>query len=144
MDLILRKIGLTKGQGLQEIVSSLNFCPSSRPGTGSPAMRLMGPLPCLPMQLPPEQLSALRLRHKHLKDWALKRCNARPELFEPGQKVLLYAPRFKRYNIPAVFYCPILGDDDILRSYRVITEDGVMRHYQAHWLITARAAEAAQ
>ena len=143
------KIGISRGQRLQDIVNSLNSCPSSRPGTGSPAMRLLGrdirgPLPSPPSQLPPQQLQALKIRHQKMKDKALKRHNTRPEEFAPGQQVLLYQPKAKRYSLPAIIDSPIIGDDNFPRSYKVITEDGLLRHYQARWIISAPPAEAAQ
>ena len=112
-------------------------------------MRLLGrnirsPLPAPPSQLPPQQLQALKTRHQKMNDKALKRRNTRPDDFAPGQEVLLYQPRAKRYSLLAIIDSPIIGDDGFPRSYRVITEDGLLRHYQARWIISAPSADAAQ
>ena len=145
----LLKTGISRGQKLQDIVSSINFCPSSTPGTGSPAMRLLGrnirgPLPAPPSQLPPQQPQALKIQHQRMKDKTLKCRNARTDDFAPGQEVLLYQPKAKRYSLPAIIDSPIISDDGFPRSYKVIMEDGLLRHYQAHWIISMPPADATQ
>ena len=59
------KLGYLRDKEFQEMVWSLNFMASSRPGMGSPAMRLhgrdmQGPLPSPPSSLTEELVQALR------------------------------------------------------------------------------------
>ena len=86
---MLRKLGYLRHKEFQEMIWSLNFMASSRPGVGSPAMRLLvqdvrGPLPSPPSSLTAEQIQALRKRHQELRDKAVQRHNARPDEFQVG------------------------------------------------------------
>ena len=136
------KLGYLRDKEFQEMVWSLNFMASSRPGMGSPAMRLhgrdvQGPLPSPPSSLTEEQVQALRRRHQELKDKAVQRQNARPEEFQVGDQVLVWSPRQKRFTEPGVIDSPMWGDNLVARSYKIIMESGRVRHVAAALIVRA-------
>ena len=143
---LIKKTGIKSGEDLQGAISALNFFSSSRPNTGSPAMRLWGrsvrgPLPAPPQALTEEQVNKLRARHAEMRDKALQRHNARPLTFQPGEHVKIWDHKQKRYAEPAVIDSPIAGDDGFPRSYKVVTEAGRLRHVTASWIVKAAAEQ---
>ena len=143
---LIRKSGIKSGEDFQGAISALNFYSSSRPNTGSPAMRLWGrsvrgPLPAPPQALTAEQIERLRTRHAEMRDKALQRHNARPLTFQPGEQVKIWDHKQKRYAEPAVINSPIAGDDGYPRSYKVVTEAGRLKHVTAAWIVKAAAEQ---
>ena len=83
----------------------------------------------------------MRKRHQELRDKAVHRHNARPDKFQVGDSVKIWNPKQKRYSEPAVIDSPIAGDDMMPRSYKVILDNGRVRHVAAAWLLRAAAEE---
>ena len=50
--------------------------------------------------------------------------------------------RRKAYSIPATVMSNMTGDDGYARSYEILTDSGVLRHYYSSWLVPEVAAEA--
>ena len=143
---LIKKTGSKSGEALQESIAAMNFLASSRPSTGSPAMRLhgrsvRGPLPAPPGRLTPEQIENLRARHAELKDRALRRHNARPTQFLPGERVRVWDQKQKRFSDEATIDSPMPSDDGASRSYKIITDAGRLRHVTAAWLVKVAAEQ---
>ena len=100
-----------------------------------------GPLPSPPSSITAEQIQALRKRHQELRDKAVQRQNARPEEFQVGDQVKIWNPRQKRFSEPAMVDSPIKGDDMTPKSYKVIIDNGRVRHVAAAWMVLAAAQE---
>ena len=140
----IAKVGFSQGKQFQDMIWTLNTAGSSRGGTGSPAVRLLGrsirgPLPSPPNSLAPAQVEQMKARLDRLRAKSLKRANARSVTFQPGDPVKVWDHRDRRYSIEATVDSPIIGDDLVPRSYKVVTSDGRMRHVTAAWLVPAAA-----
>ena len=59
--------------------------------------------------------------------------------FQPGDPVKVWDHVSRRYTIEAVIDSPIIGDDLVPRSYKVVTSDGKMRHVTSAWVVPAAA-----
>ena len=81
----------------------------------------------------------MRVRLNKLRAKSLKRSNMRNLQFWPSQDVKIWDHVSRRYTIEAVVDSPIMGDDSVPRSYKVITNDGRMRHVTAAWVVPAAA-----
>ena len=82
----------------------------------------------------------MRARLNKLRAKSLKRSNVRNLQFTHGDQVKVWDHVTRRYTIEAVVESPILGDDSVPRSYKVITRDGKLRHVTAAWIVPAAAA----
>ena len=80
-------------------------------------------------------------RLNRIRSRALKRQNIRPTSFQPGDQVRMWNHRSKRYDSAATIHSPVTGDDTIARSYKIIGEDGRMRHVTSSWLVPAQAEQ---
>ena len=72
---------------------------------------------------------------------ALSRRNVRPTTFQSGDHVKIWNHRVKRYDTPAIVDSAVAGDDTLCRSYKVIGEDGRLRHVTGAWLVPAEAQQ---
>ena len=140
----IAKVGFSQGKDFQDMIWAINMAGSSRGGTGSPAVRLLGrsvrgPLPSPPNSLAPAQVEQMRARLNKLRAKSLRRSNVRTLHFQPGDPVKVWDHVSRRYSIEAVIDSPIIGDDLVPRSYKVVTSDGKMRHVTSAWLVPAAA-----
>merc|ERR1711867_319656 len=97
-------------------------------------------LPSPPHSLAPAQAEQIRVRLNKLRAKSLKRSSVRNLQFYHGQEVKVWDHVSRRYTIEEVVDSPILGDDSVPRSYKVITNDGRMRHVTAAWIVPGAAA----
>ena len=81
----------------------------------------------------------MRARLNKLRAKSLKRSNVRNLHFQPGDPVKVWDHVSRRYSIEAVIDSPIIGDDLVPRSYKVVTSDGKMRHVTSAWVVPAAA-----
>ena len=140
----IANVGFSQGKDFQDMIWAINKAGSSRGGTGSPAVRLLGrsvrgPLPSPPQQPGPPQVEQMRARLNKLRAKSLKRSNVRNLHFQPGDPFKVWNHVSRRYSIEAVIDSPIIGDDLVPRSYKVVTSDGKMRHVTSAWVVPAAA-----
>ena len=86
-------------------------------------------------------MESLRRRHQALRDKANQRRNARPEEFQAGDQVKVWVPKQKRFAEPGTVDLPIPGDDMTPRSYKIVLDNGRVKHVAAAWLVRAAAEE---
>ena len=64
-----------------------------------------------------------------------RRQRSRQLEFLPQDRVLAWDHRKKTYSIPATVMSNMQGDNGYARSYEIMTDSGVLRHYYASWLV---------
>ena len=132
-----------------EVVHSLNFNASTAPGCGSPAMRMYGRparsfFATATSTLTEEQKRLLqdRLAKARAKAVKSRRQRSRQLEFLPQDRVRAWDHRRKAYSIPATVMSNMTGDDGYARSYEILTDSGMLRHYYSSWLVPEIAADA--
>ena len=58
-----------------------------------------------------------------------------------GQAIKVGNHKTRRYDTEATIHSPIPGDNNIARSYKVVTSDGCFRHVTAAWIVPAAATD---
>ena len=64
-----------------------------------------------------------------------RRQRSRQLEFLPQDRVKAWDHKNKAYSIPATVMSNMTGDDGYARSYKILTDSGVLRHYFAFWLV---------
>ena len=62
--------------------------------------------------------------------------------FLPQDRVTAWDHMRKAYSIPAAVMSNMTGDDGYARSYEILTDSGVLRHFYSSWLVPEFTAEA--
>ena len=62
--------------------------------------------------------------------------------FLPNDRVMAWDHKKKAYSIPATVMSNMTGDNGYARSYEILTDSGVLRHYYSSWLVPEVGAEA--
>ena len=139
---LLVRNGMTGAHQLADVVHVLNFNSSTTAGSGSPAMRMFGRparsyMASADNTLTEEQKRLLQERLAKARAKAVKsrRQRSRQLEFMPGDKVLAWDHRRKSYSVPATVTSNMQGDDGYARSFEILTDTGVLRHYYSSWLV---------
>ena len=134
---------------MADTIHYLNFNASTAPGSGSPAMRMFGRparsfFATASNTLSEEQKHLLQegLAKARAKAVKSRRQQSRQLEFLPGDRVLAWDHKRKAYSIPATVMSDMTGDDGYARSYQILTDSGVLRHYYSSWLVPEVTAEA--
>ena len=148
---MLVRNGLSGGHQLADIIHCLNFNASTVPGSGSPAMRMFGRparsfFASAGNTLTEEQKRLLQERLAKARAKAVKsrRHQSRQLEFLPHDRVLAWDHKKKTYSVPATVMSDMSGDDGYARSYQIVTDNGVLKHYYSSWLVPEVAPEAGE